>query len=174
MLQEMLQTTDCLDIKRYIELVTNGRLYEYLAREIKDELGMEFNSRKALKEVIFTVLFTANQFIGQPEAGPKRVFKDRFPTVYKIFSRIKKRDKKDLPKLLQRIESHIVLDRICKRIAQEKPRLPIFTIHDCVITTVGNEEYVDSIMREFLSLYIGYQPSLKIEHWTEYTNKEEI
>jgi len=34
-------------------------------------------------------LCVANQFIGQKEAGPKRVFKKCFPTVYKVFSDIK-------------------------------------------------------------------------------------
>ena len=111
-------------------------------------------------------MYTGNQYIGQPEAGPKRVFRDRFPTVYKIFSCIKKGDKTDLPKLLQRIESYIVLDRICLRIAQERPYLPIFTLHDSVITTVGNEGYVEAIMREELTLCIGYTPQFKIERWT--------
>lgn len=165
MLQEILQETENQDVKHYVDLVTNGLIYEYLAEEIKDELGIECKTRKEIKEVIFTVLFTGNQFIGQHEAGPKRVFKDRFPTVYKIFSLIKKEDKTNLPKLLQRIESYIILDRVCKKIAEERPYLPIFTIHDSVITTVGNEGYIEAIMREELTLCIGYKPSLKIEYW---------
>jgi hypothetical protein len=128
-------------------------------------LGIKYEDRDEVKEVIFTVFFTANQFIGQPEAGLKRVFKNLFPTVYKIFSFIKKSDKTQLPKLLQCIESHIVLGRISKRIAEERPDLPIFTIHDSVITTVGNEGYVEAIMKEELTLCVGYEPKLKFEYW---------
>jgi len=166
MLYKLLEEANNQDVKRYIDLVKNGGIYEYLEREIITELGIKYDSRKELKQVIFTVLFTANQFIGQPEAGPKRVFRDRFPTVYKIFSFIKKGDKSQLPILLQRIESHIVLDRVSKRIANEMPDLPIFTIHDSVITTVGNEGYVETIMKEELTLCIGYEPQLKIERWS--------
>jgi len=165
MLYTLLEAVDNQDVKHFIELVTKGTIYEYLEREIKEELGIKYKDRKEVKEVIFTVLFTANQFIGQNEAGPKRVFRDRFPTVYKIFAFIKKGEKRNLPILLQRIESHIVLDRICKRIAHEQPHLPIFTIHDSVITTIGNEGYVEAIMKEELSICIGYEPKLNIEYW---------
>ena len=59
----------------------------------------------------------------------------------------------------------MVLDRICKRIALERPFLPIFTIYDSVITTVGNERYVEAVMIEDLALCIGLEPRLKIEYW---------
>lgn len=165
MLYKLLDKSGNQDVTHYIELVTNGLLYEYLAEEINDELGIEFHSRKALKETVLKDMFTGNQYIGQPEAGPKRVFRDRFPTVYMILACIKRGDKPSLPKLLQRIESHIVLDRICKRIASERPHLPIFTIHDSVITTEGNEDFVYSIMMEELTKGIGNKPTLKIEYW---------
>lgn len=165
MLQEILQQSNNDDIKKYVDLVTSGSLYEFLARVFKREIGDEFKNRKQLKGVIFTVLFTSNHFIGQPEAKPKRIFRKYFPTVYKIFSLIKRGDKTNLPRLLQRMESYIVLDRICKRISLERPNLPIFTIHDSVITTKGNEDYVKGIMLEELRNCIGYEPKLKIESW---------
>ena len=67
--------------------------------------------------------------------------------------------------LLQRIESYLVLEIICKRIALERPKLPIYTIHDSIVTTIGNEEYVKSIMVEMLKSYIGHEPKLKFEYW---------
>jgi len=167
MLHKTLEEIDNQDVKNYIELVENGLIYEYLANEIKDELGEDLrDDRKAIKAIVFTILYTANQFIGQPEATPKRLFRDRFPTVYKVFSAIKREDKKTLAILLQRIEAYLVLDKICPRITQERPKLPIYTIHDSIVTTLGNEEYVKAIMEEELTATIGHKPSLKIEYWS--------
>lgn len=98
-----LEEEDNQDIKHYIELVTGGLLYEYLEKEIKDELRVEYSNRKEVKRVIFTVLFTSNRFIGQPEARPKKVFKSRFPTVYKILADLKKGISSAIPILLQGI-----------------------------------------------------------------------
>ena len=67
--------------------------------------------------------------------------------------------------LLQQIESYLVLKIICKRITNEKPRLPIFTIHDSVVTTAGHEEYVDAVIKEELEKAIGIPPAYKIEYW---------
>jgi len=81
----------------------------------------------------------------------------------------KKKDKADLAKLLQRIEAHLILDVICKRIAKEKPNLTIFTIHDSIITIKGNESYVSSVIRDELTKKVGLTPTLKIEYWTNTT-----
>jgi len=161
-----LEKVDNQDVKQYIELSENGLIYEYLGDEINNELGIDLRgNRKELKQVIFTVLFTGNQFIGQQDAGPKRIFKNRFPTVYEVFSLLKRNYKEGLSILLQRIESYIVLDVICQRIRQERPDMPIFTIHDCIITTVENEDYLWKIMEEELTEIIGHKPTLKPEYW---------
>ena len=153
------------DFQLFSNLVENGQLYEYLQDIFKDELGIEYEDRKAVKEAVFTILFTGNQFIGQEEAKPKQVFKKHFPTVYELFAYLKKNDKKFLSNLLQRIESHLILNVICKRIAKEYPKLPIFTIHDSIATTSGNEKIVESIMKEELTKHIGIPPSLKFDYW---------
>ncbi len=138
-----------------------------IADEIKLETGHIFSDRKSVKEVFFTILFTANQFIGQDKAIYKRVFKNRFPYVYKVFAEIKKNDKTFLAILLQRIEARIILEMVCLRISQERPRLPIYTVHDSIATIKGNEDYVASVMEETLESMIGIKPALKVEYWTQ-------
>jgi len=66
--------------------------------------------------------------------------------------------------LLQLIESYIMIDVVCRRIANEKPDLPVFTIHDSLVTTVGNEEYIRYVMEEEILRMVGFKPSLKIEY----------
>ncbi|RCR67503.1 hypothetical protein [Larkinella punicea] len=77
----------------------------------------------------------------------KEIFRDLFPNVMRLFELIKSQQHRTLALLLQNIESEIFLNRIARRIAQERPDLPIFTIHDSIVTTVGNETYVKMIMR---------------------------
>lgn len=156
------------DVHRFKELVLNGEFYTYMA----SKLGIDVNERKQIKSIVFQVLFTDNRFIGQEEAAPKRVFKQLFPTVYELFSLIKKKDNATLPRLLQRIESHMVLQVITKRISKEKKDLPIFTLHDSVITTIGNEMYVNKVMEEEFEKVMGKAPALKIEHWTKSNDRK--
>jgi hypothetical protein len=165
MLAKKSEMLDSSDLQRYSELVQKGLFYEYMETEIARITGTGYASRKRIKATIFQVLFTDNRFIGQEEAYPKRIFKELFPTVYEVFSLVKRNDKTDLPRLLQRIESHIVLLIITKRIAQERRGLPIFTIHDSIVTTTGNEGYVQNVMAEEMEKAIGIAPQLSIEHW---------
>jgi hypothetical protein len=149
----------------YKELVRSGQFYDHMSKLIHNECGTGFTDRKAVKTMLFQVLFTDNRFIGQAEAKPKRIFKSQFPGVYQLLNEIKKPGKRNLPILLQQIESHLVLKVITKRIAREKPSLPLFTIHDSIITTAGNEEYVQSIVLEELDKAVGFTPQLRVERW---------
>jgi hypothetical protein len=165
MLLKSSQQHDTEDIKLYTELVEKGQLYEYMEAAFQSELGMKFMSRKIIKAAMFQVLFTDNRFIGQQEAAPKRLFKQLFPIVYELFATFKKEDATLLPRLLQQIEAKLMLDIIAKRIAREKPNIPIFTIHDSITTTVDNLAYVQRIMKEELTTYLGISPTMKTEHW---------
>jgi hypothetical protein len=165
MSQESVETLTGTDLQQYINHVIQGRLYNYLSAVIEDELGVTYNSLKEVKPVVFQVLFSPNTFLAQTEAAPKRLFKQLFPTVYELFRIIKATDYTVLARLLQKIESELVLRRITKRIAKERPHLPIFTIHDSIATTLGNEDYVKKIMEEVLFDAVGYLPILKMDYW---------
>ena len=153
------------DVQRYSTLVQQGGFYEYFQEQIGKELGIGYSDRRKVKAAVFQVLFTDNRFLAQKEARPKRLFKELFPMVYTLFSRIKQSDKTHLPRLLQRIESYLMLQVIAKRISRERPQLPIFTIHDSIITTAGNEEYVQSVLLEEMAKAIGFPPKLSVEYW---------
>ena len=86
-------------------------------------------------------------------------------TKIKILEDYKDQDNRYLSLLLQQIESTLILKHIVPRIASERPDLPIFTIHDSVATTVGNEEYIERVMREEIERLTGLQPKFGIEYW---------
>jgi len=153
------------DFFRYINLVVNGELYEFLEGVFTKDLGETYSSRQEIKSAVFQVLFTDNRFIEQEEAKPKKIFKKYFPDVYNVFAEIKRKDKTLLPRLLQSIESYLIIDVIAKRISKEYPDAPIFTIHDSVATTEEYVNDVERIMLEELTVAIGYAPTFSREHW---------
>lgn len=147
----------------YIEQVTSGTLYDYLKDAFQRILGYEMIDRKEVKTAVFQVLFTPNNFIGQKQARPKKLFKELFPEVYELLNRIKKKDSTTLPRLLQQIESHLMLNVVAKRMRREHPNVPIFTVHDSILTTVSNQLIVEQIMQEELTRIVGYAPTLHCE-----------
>ena len=165
MLVEMPKSLVDKDFSLYVDLVKNGAFYEYLVEEYKNKLGLEYNNRKQVKSAVFQTLFTANTFIGQDKAAPKRLFADLFPDVYEVFKIIKKKDKTLLPRLLQSIESYLIVDVICKRIGKELPKAPIFSIHDSIATTMEYKERVREIMLDEFNKSIGFAPELSEEEW---------
>lgn len=172
MLAELLKSLDEPDVQTFIQKVVKGELYEYMEEQIRqhnEEITKAIKSRRDLKAIIFTVLFTSNRFFHQDNAKhnalPKRIFESIFPNVYRMLAFVKQYDKTILPLLLQSIESKLILEKVAKRISKEKPMLPIFTIHDSITTTVGNEQYVKKVILEEISKMIGILPVVKEEYW---------
>ena len=153
------------DIQIYRDKVAQGTLYEYMAKEIKSRMGITVKNRKKLKEIMFLVMFSDNRFIGQADAMPKRIFREIFPTVYKVFSLIKRHGKANLPILLQKMEAKLILFYVVKRISHEKPAMPLYTVHDSVVCPVGNEDYVARVIIEETKACINITPQVKFEYW---------
>lgn len=148
------------DLQEYINNAASGTFYQHIETNIKKAAN-----KKELKAIVFQTLFTDNRFLGQVEAEPKRKFKQLFPTVYEIISLIKRTNKNNLPLLLQRIESYLILQLITRYIAFEYPELPIFTIHDSIVTIEGQEDSIKSIATKMLRELVGKTPKFSIEHW---------
>lgn len=153
------------EFSQYINLVVSGTLYEFLEKRFSILLGETFANRKEVKTAVFQVLFTDNRFLGQANAKPKKMFKEMFPNVYEVFRQIKSKDKSLLPRLLQSIESYLMINVIAKRISIEYPDAPIYTIHDSISTTEEYVDVVEAIMTEELSKAIGHSPKLAREKW---------
>ncbi len=161
------------DINSYKSAVSSGKFYEDFQALILQNGGSNFD-RDTIKVMMFEVLFTDNRYIAQNGADKKRLFKDTFPTVYKVFSSLKRVEKENLPKLLQQIESYIFTKRIGLRLARDHPNIPFWTIHDSVVTTKTHIEVVEKIVREELLDCIGLPPTLKREYWDKTLLQKEI
>lgn len=160
---------DSLDIFRYKQLVEDGKLYEYLmecgGNLGKDDYLAEQNEiygevkdlevkRQSFKEDFF------REMLFGKKVSP--LFWQLFPSVAKIITEVKKDDYRSLAWMMQRAESDLIINKICRRIMEEHPKCFISTIHDSILTTEDNIQMVKDIMvAEFKKL--GLMPSLRIE-----------
>lgn len=156
--------------KLFIGLVSSGRFYEEFGLILKSERIIDSNldneeTRKKAKIITFTTLFSPNNAISYREEV--KIFKKVFPSVYEVFKIIKlgRGHHNTLAILLQTIEANLVLHRACKIISEERPEIPIYTLHDSIITTEGNENYVHDVLKAVLTEAIGIAPELKVERW---------
>lgn len=162
MIVKVFKTIDFQSIEEYISMINSGEFYKKISELVYPDNAFD---KQKIKEMIFTVFFSNNKFIGQVEAKPKSDFKAAFPSVYEIFRQLKVKNHTALAHILQRIESEIIVQRVAKRIASERPELPIFTIHDSVATTEGNEDYVAAVIKEEVFNMTGLNVMLGIERW---------
>ena len=172
MLRTIAESVDSKGVERYAKLVVEGELYEYIENE-SNKWGEKIEGRKAVKQIVFFILFSSNR---QHSEG-KTAFKKIFPEVYKVFAEIKKGDKKEykfLSILLQRLESYLFIDVICKRIAKEYPEALMITIHDSIATTYEYEDVVSSIISEELEKATGHIPQLKFDYWLPQKAEESL
>jgi hypothetical protein len=158
------------DSKLFIEKIASGTFYEDFGEKLMDNGFLENNLdksliRKSAKTATFSAFFSPNTAISYNDE--MKNFKKIFPNVYDIFKLIKcTRSKHNtLAILLQHFEAELILHTICKKIYQINPDIPLFTLHDSIITTEENVEMVKSVMEEELTNAISFPPQLKVERW---------
>jgi hypothetical protein len=151
----------CQEFQEYLRIAQGGIFYE----EINEILfpGKPFD-KHFIKPFVLTIFYIDNRHGGRQRKREKP-FVEKFPNVYKVFTILKKNDNTRFSHILQRTESHIVIEKATRRIAKERPDLPIFTVHDSIATTVGNEEYVLKLLKDEIKALTGLNASIGREVW---------
>jgi hypothetical protein len=154
------------EFEKYKDLVTGDQFYEHFLKIY--QVNKPKATRKRFKKLMVTSLFSKNE---APYAEVKS-FQDEFPNIFNLISHIKNNMEVNIDKrhaimaiLLQRIESELIINRVCKRINKENPTFPILTIHDCLVTTIGNEDYFTKILQEEANIFINAIPHTKTKLW---------
>lgn len=130
MYEKALHLSDKQDVKHFINLVSSGEFYDYMAEQF-NEHGITYADRSDLKEQIFIVFFGRNS--ARYVSRSVKLFESLFPNVSALFALIKKEEHNRLAILLQRIESNIILKRVAPRITATFPDLPFITKHDSIL-----------------------------------------
>jgi hypothetical protein len=163
------------------QVVNEGRLYEFLIEQLPAQLASdpELNqlyqalgspeiTRDYIKKLTMVALYCHPRSSKEQSKFAQLMFAHHFPGVIAIFAAIKKGTGKSytrLPILLQRIESMLVLDRICQQFSK-RHRQPVFTIHDGLITTVPYVQKLKAIAEKVITSAIGVKPNLEKERWS--------
>ncbi|MCH4551999.1 hypothetical protein [Aestuariibaculum lutulentum] len=158
MLGKTLESTMNTSFSEYLDMVNSADFYNTIHTKLYPEQPFD---RPKVKLMILIYFFSKNRSKSQF----KKDFKNALPEVHKLFALIKRKNHKALSHILQRIESEIIIERVTKLISIEKPELPIFTIHDSVVTTQGNENYVSDVIKDEIKLATGLDVKLGLEYW---------
>lgn len=156
------QSIEYEDAALYIKDATSQEFYENIGENFNLKYGFEL-TRDNIKKYMFESIFS------KPESKSriKTIFKEMYPLVYKILDDKKKNNSletdkfKALSKSLQQLESSLVLRTICKNPLLKD--IPIFTIHDAILTTNENVPLVKEIIETTLYNSIHLRPNVKVK-----------
>ena len=132
------------EIKKFIEIVNNGLIYDELFETYPDIL----TSRKDAKIMMYKVLFGKNI----DKKLENKLFKKLYPSVYEYIKEYKylSDDYKSLSHQLQKIESDFIFNKCIKTIKDKFPEICLFTIHDSIVFPVKYKEEVKMIFNNHL------------------------
>jgi len=156
---------DMTELESFQQITSSGHFYQFLNEQMLEDPKMEAISYKELKKAVLAMLYSENVSHYGHVGKAKEVFSSSFPSIYKLLCKIKSKYKECLPILLQRMESHLIIDKIATRINKEHPTVPIFTVHDSISTTRSNVKLVKQIMKEEMEATVGIAAQLKEEPW---------
>ena len=150
----------------FAELVFAGKLYEFMAETFRGKYftrqGVDrFGTRDHAKREMLKLMYFDNEQTYSPSQKPYEEFGRLFPGVAKVMDRLKSRSYKDFSVLLQKLEAHFLLHKVCRQVYTKHPTAWFTTIHDAIVATA---EHADLVETEILTTYqktMGQVPSVK-------------
>ena len=148
---------------KFLTKVIDGTLYSYLYT-ISGNLG----DPKNFKEKVFKEVFFGKNFY---KTDLFKIFEEEFPDVAEFITKTKKKDYRLLSKVLMKVESYFVIERIIGGVLKEKPDNFISTIHDSFLLL---KEDTDTLLKiiDFEFQPYGIKPSLKVVDYEQSSHKE--
>jgi hypothetical protein len=148
--------------------------YLYLVNLAKAEgKGDIFPDRATTKKKMMVMLFNDKPYMDKDKSF--LLLKKWFPFEVEMIMFLKKISREAqikssslkgfniLPVLLQRLESYLVLEKVCLRITEELPLAPIIPVHDSIMTTEENLIEVANIFKKEMQKEIGIEPGLSVD-----------
>ena len=140
---------------------------EYCFEKIDDVSQIEIEEdrqvlRKVIKKQILAMFNARPSYHLKAEA----VFGMYFPSILKWLKTFKKINHKYFSYLTLQLESYFMLNIVARQFNNKfRGKKPLFTLHDCLITTVDNIDELHRFMQETLSEALNFTPILKVEVW---------
>ena len=94
------------------------------------------------------------------------VFNNHFPSILIWLKTFKKSNHKYFSYLTLQLESYFMLNIVARKFNKKfRGKKPLFTLHDCLITTEDNIDELHLFMKETLAEALNFTPILKVEVW---------
>jgi hypothetical protein len=126
------------DVEEYIRCCEEGRFYESF-----EVMGLD---REAIKKLFFEQVFFGRNT--RRKSQVQKAFEKQYPSVAEMIFNLKKKAYQRAAWTLQSLESTIFIYFISARIMKERPLVPIFTIHDSILTIPSEAEFVRSVIMD--------------------------
>ena len=153
------------DIIEFRKASLDGEVYELMMEKYGAIKGKNI-TRDEAKKLYLSILFTPTFYNNE-----NKLYKDlkqEFPNVFEMYewvntgyekfkngtgakgqnARGKDEQSAALSLVLQKIESKLILDTAIPLILEYEPEIPIFPLHDSIVTTLGNEVKVHNWMKK--------------------------
>lgn len=116
--------------------------------------------RELVKAVVMEI------FYSKPRTTIKeaKIFREIYPSVSRIFKCFDDHDVK-FSYLLQYIEAYVLLDYTAKKINQSHPNMPLFSIHDALVTNEDWQHILEVEMRDHIKRITTIPPNIDVENW---------
>lgn len=167
-----------ISLDEFRSMVAGGKMYEFLFSELPKMASTEYlsrygkagllSSKESIKTVMLWIMNCDSSDTNKLNSlfyEPYRNFKKLFPKVVMLLEKIKEGNHSRFAWIMQRVESHLMLRLTCKKISTIIPDAPLFTIHDSIVITEGNEELVQDVLRDVLIKKIGIAPTVDVKKW---------
>ncbi|MCA0960202.1 hypothetical protein LCL86_14180 [Muricauda ruestringensis] len=184
LIEDLFDTIDISEAREFARIVLNEDLYQSLLEVIPvrfDEAGKPFrlvydksnwrepwktktysSARDAMKEIVLLIFNCKSRYV----TDEIKAFKESFPTVFNMIQMIK-RSGMEFYRLLCHVEAFCLLDYVAKEFARKYSGVPLFSIHDSLVTVESKAELLSLFMQEELYELTGLKPSIEREDWLE-------
>lgn len=142
------------EIEKYKQLTATGKWYEYLG-------GLFQADREFGKQIWMKIAYSKNS----SNKDAKKIIKNDFPLMMEIIESIKQENHADFAIGLQKLESNIFIDEICRALV--KASIIPYSLHDGLLLPVEHESKAIEIIMSILKAHLGINPELSIEYFSE-------
>lgn len=142
------------DIKEMYEKVNDDKF-----------IGTEKQIRKVVKKRILAMIFAETN--DRKKRTDRKIFKIKYPNILKVINNFKDEfGYKKLSHLLFQLEAHFMINEAGRSFnAKHWRKAPLFTLHDCLITSIEYGDELEKVMKSVFIELIGISPMMKRKEW---------
>jgi hypothetical protein len=158
----------------FLNLVLEGKLYEFISEKFRGRFltpnGFDrFRTRELAKREFLHMMYHDPRKMNPTMLPVFNAFSELFPREAKIMEILKNRGYKDFPILLQKIEVKMLLEVVAGAIYDADPGIPLYSIHDSLVTTASHMPVVREILNREYTRVLGVSPRLEEKSWSPHT-----